>query len=138
PAPDFLQRGAPPGVRLHCALDLERDLPQAVELLAGQYWNMGIPGEAIARAHRASPAWVGARDEDGRLVATGRAVGDGERVAYLMEIAVAERWRARGLGEAIVQLLLDHPRVRDTRRVLLRTGDAQEFYRRFGFVESRD
>ena len=76
--------------------------------------------------------------EAARLIATGRAVGDGERVTYLMEIAVAERWRGRGLGKAIVQLLLDHPRVRDTRRVLLRTRDAQEFYRAFGFVESRD
>lgn len=137
PTPEFLMKvGGPPGVRLRCALDVDADLPQAVEMLADEYWNVDFPREAIARAHRASPAWVGAHDEDGRLVATGRAIGDGERVTFLMEIAVAKPWRGRGLGKAIVQLLLDHPRVRGTRRVLLRTRDAQEFYRGFGFREA--
>jgi nitroimidazol reductase NimA-like FMN-containing flavoprotein (pyridoxamine 5'-phosphate oxidase superfamily)/GNAT superfamily N-acetyltransferase len=137
PAPEFLS-GGPPGARLCCALDLERDLAQAVELVAGEYWNEDVSPEAIARAHRASPAWVGAHDEGGRLIATGRAFSDRERVAYLMEIAVAARWRGRGLGKAIVRLLLDHPQVRDARRVMLRTRDAQGFYRGFGFVAGRE
>src|SRR5690606_29982955 len=137
PAPEFLS-GGPPGARLCCALDLERDLAQAVELVAGEYWNEDVSPEAIARAHRASPAWVGAHDEGGRLIATGRACSGRERVAYLMEIAVAARWRGRGLGKAIVRLLLDHPQVRDARRVMLRTRDAQGFYRGFGFVAGRE
>lgn len=48
---------------------------------------------------------------------------------------VAPAWRGRGLGKALIRLLLDHPAVRGARRVLLGTRDAQAFYRGFGFAE---
>ena len=34
-----------------------------------------------------------------------------------------------------MQLLLDHPRVREAQRVHLRTRDAQPFYKKFGFSD---
>ncbi|WP_434420831.1 GNAT family N-acetyltransferase [Nannocystis pusilla] len=132
PTPEFLQ--APAGARLHCAMG-PRDLEEAVELLTGQYWNVDVPRDRIARAQVSSSAWVGARDEAGALIATGRGIADGVRCAFLLDIAVAEAWRGRGLGKALVKLLLDHPQVRGCRRVLLRTRDAQSFYNGFGFRE---
>lgn len=137
PTPEFLS--APAGARLQCALG-PADLPAAVELLAGEYWNVDVPRDRIAVGQSRSSAWVGARDEAGRLIATGRALGDGARWAYLLDIAVASSWRGRGLGKALVRLLLDHPQVRGCRHVGLRTRDAQSFYRGFGFrdgVESK-
>ncbi|MFN7971917.1 MAG: GNAT family N-acetyltransferase [Acidobacteriota bacterium] len=131
PAPGFLR--ATFGGTLHCALG-EDDVEPAVALLADAYWNAGIRPEAIAAAHRASPAWVGARDLAGKLVATARATGDRAKNAWIYDVAVAPAWRGRGVGKAVLRLLLDHPAVRGARRVWLGTKDAQGFYRAFGFA----
>jgi predicted FMN-binding regulatory protein PaiB/GNAT superfamily N-acetyltransferase len=133
PLPSFLI--GPSGATLACALG-EDDLDAAVALLDpanGAYWNEGMSNEAIARAHLGSPAWVGARDEQGRLVGTARAISDVGKRAWIYDVMVDRAWRGRGLGAALVRLLLDHPALRSTRRVYLGTRDAQSFYARFGF-----
>jgi nitroimidazol reductase NimA-like FMN-containing flavoprotein (pyridoxamine 5'-phosphate oxidase superfamily)/ribosomal protein S18 acetylase RimI-like enzyme len=132
PTPHFL--AAPPGVRLDCALGPD-DVAAAVELLRPAYWNAGVSLEVMARAQLGASAWVGARDEGGRLVATARAVSDGVKWAAVFDVAVAPDWQGRGIGQAVVRLLLDHPSVRGARRVWLATRDAQSFYARFGFVD---
>jgi nitroimidazol reductase NimA-like FMN-containing flavoprotein (pyridoxamine 5'-phosphate oxidase superfamily)/GNAT superfamily N-acetyltransferase len=115
----------------------EADAAAAAELLADAYWNGGFSREDIARAHLGSPAWVGARDETGALVATARAIGDGTKRAWIYDVMVAPTHRGRGLGEAVMRLLLDHPALRRTRRVYLGTRDAQTFYQRMGFADRR-
>jgi predicted N-acetyltransferase YhbS/nitroimidazol reductase NimA-like FMN-containing flavoprotein (pyridoxamine 5'-phosphate oxidase superfamily) len=109
------------------------DVEAAVELLEGQYWTEGVPRSVLAKAQLGASAWLGARDEQGRLVATARANSDGARHAYVADVAVAPSHRGRGLGEALVRLLLDHPAVRGAGLVRLATADAQPFYERFGF-----
>jgi nitroimidazol reductase NimA-like FMN-containing flavoprotein (pyridoxamine 5'-phosphate oxidase superfamily)/predicted N-acetyltransferase YhbS len=109
------------------------DVEAAVDLLENQYWTRGVERETLARAQLGASAWIGARDQQGRLVATARANSDGARHAYVADVAVAERYRGRGVGQALVQLLLDHPAVRGAGLVRLATSDAQAFYERFGF-----
>jgi predicted N-acetyltransferase YhbS len=53
------------------------------------------------------------------------------------DVCVAKEWRGKGLGQAVVGLLLEHPRVRDADRVRLNTRDAQDLYARFGFVDTQ-
>ncbi len=132
PTPAFLR--GPGGVELRCALAGEDALAQAVSLVEGAYWNVDVSPARIAAAHRGSTAWVGARDQ-GRLVATARAVSDGGKHAWIYDVAVDPAYRGRGLGTAVVELLLDHPRVRGALFVHLKTRDAQGFYARQGFVE---
>jgi GNAT superfamily N-acetyltransferase len=129
--PGFLAEHAA-GARLALTLD-ERDLPGAVALVAGEYWNAGVARSAIERSHRAASAWVGAHDGSGRLIATARAVSDRAKCAWIYDVAVAPTARGRGVGRAVVGLLLEHPEVRGTLRVRLTTRDAQPFYRRHGF-----
>ncbi len=128
--PEFLQ--APAGCVLSCGLG-PRDVAEAVDLLEGGYWNQGVPREAIGRAQLGSSAWVGARDAAGRLVATARAISDGSRRAWVYDVMVAPSLRGRGVGEAVVRLLLGHPAVRGVSHVHLGTQDAHTFYARFGF-----
>jgi ribosomal protein S18 acetylase RimI-like enzyme len=109
------------------------DVNAAVDLLEGQYWTRGVTREALAKAQLGASAWLGARDAQGRLIATARANSDGSRHAYVADVAVAPEYRGRGLGEALVRLLLDHPQVRGSALVRLATSDAQAFYQRFGF-----
>ncbi len=110
-----------------------RDVHEAVDLLEGQYWTQGVAREVLARAQLGASAWLGARSAQGRLVATARANSDGARHAYVADVAVAPEYRGRGLGEAVVRLLLEHPAVRGAGLLRLATKDAQPFYERFGF-----
>jgi len=120
-----------------CALS-DDDAADAAALVAGEYWNVGVAPERLERAMRGSTALVGARDRSGRLVAVARALSDGARSAWVGDVCVAPDWRGRGLGQAVVRSLLDHPRVRDADRVRLNTRDAQSLYARLGFVETRN
>jgi nitroimidazol reductase NimA-like FMN-containing flavoprotein (pyridoxamine 5'-phosphate oxidase superfamily)/GNAT superfamily N-acetyltransferase len=131
-APAFL--ACPSGARLLCA---PTQVKEAVTLLRDSYWNVGVSDDVIARAQTGASAWVGAADGEGRLVATARAIADGSKWAAIFDVMVAPGWRGRHLGEAVVRLLLDHPRVRGCRRVWLGTRDAQRFYARLGFREGR-
>jgi ribosomal protein S18 acetylase RimI-like enzyme len=126
----------PAGAALDCHLE-PADADAALALLEGTYWNEGIPPEALRRAHLSSSAWVGARDERGALIASARALSDVGKRAWIYDVIVAPRLRGRGVGEAVVRLLLDHPAVRGAREVRLGTRDAQALYARLGFEEAR-
>ncbi len=132
PTPPFLQTDLP--VTLHCALEA-RDVDAAVALLAPEYWNDEHPRERIAGAIAGSSVFVGAR-VDGKLVACARAISDGHKYAWVYDVVVAPEWRGCGLGEAVMRLVVDHPRVRGAARVLLQTRDAQPLYRKLGFIEA--
>lgn len=131
PAPAFLS--APEGVTLRAWLGPEH-VEAACALLQGTYWNDRFSAAELRRAHQESVAWVGATDAQGHLVATARAISDGAKYAWVYDVCVAEAWRGRGLGKAVTRLVLDHPRVRDARFVLLGTKDAQGLYAGLGFV----
>jgi nitroimidazol reductase NimA-like FMN-containing flavoprotein (pyridoxamine 5'-phosphate oxidase superfamily)/GNAT superfamily N-acetyltransferase len=129
PAPSFLASDG--GLRLLC--DLEGDaIDEAVALLDGAYWLEGVARERVREAIAASTARVGARREDGRLVAFARATSDG-RTAWIYDVVVDPSMRGSGVGTAVMRLLLDHPRVRPALRVRLATRDATTFYERLGF-----
>ena len=118
-----------------CTLD-EGDAADAAALVAGEYWNVGVARDRLERAMRGSTALVGARDRDGRLIATARALSDGARAAWVGDVCVAADWRGVGVGQAVVRSLLEHTTVRDADRVRLNTRDAQALYARLGFVET--
>jgi nitroimidazol reductase NimA-like FMN-containing flavoprotein (pyridoxamine 5'-phosphate oxidase superfamily)/GNAT superfamily N-acetyltransferase len=134
PPPAFL--AGPAGSALVVAPRVE-DAPAAAELLFDAYWNGGFTREAIARAHLGSTAWVGARDAEGALVATARAISDQAKRGWIYDVMVAPAWRGKGLGEAVMRLLLEHPALRHTARLYLGTRDAQAFYQRLGFQDRR-
>ncbi|WP_240806587.1 GNAT family N-acetyltransferase [Polyangium spumosum] len=113
PAPSFLE--APEGAELACALG-EAEADEAAAMLVGTYWCEGAMPARIRVGLLGSSAWVGARDRSGALVGTARALADGARRAWMYDVIVADAWRGRGLGRALVRLLLDHPRCAAWRR----------------------
>ena len=107
PTPEFLRGPVP----LTCA-PTEDDAEDAATLLRDTAWTAGLTAAQIGTALQRSVAWVGARDRDGRLVATARAVGDGTSCAYVDDVAVHPAMCDRGIEAAVTRLLLDHPAVR--------------------------
>jgi len=133
PAPDFLR--SPAGVRLECHASGLADAQAVATLLADAYWNDRFTREEIVAAHLASQAWVVARDEAGRIVASARAISDCAKYAWVYDVIVAPEWRGKRVGDAVVRLLLDHPAVRGAKLVRLGTRDAMRFYAKMGFIE---
>ncbi len=120
------------GIQLDPALGPDA-VPEAVALLAPLYWNEDVSPEVIARSLLGSTVWVGARDQVGALVGMARALSDTAKVAWVFDVVVRDDWRGKGLGQAIMRLLLEHPAVRDVKKVRLATRDAQGLYEKFGF-----
>jgi len=134
PLPAFL-RG--PGDVPLCVAPDERDAEEVAALLEGQYWTEGFSLDCMARAQRGSTVWVVARDPaSGRAVASARALSDGARFGYVLDVVVAPGFRGRGLGRALMRLLLDHPAMRGLLTVDLRTRDAHGVYEPLGFRTS--
>ena len=131
PVPLFL--AAPEGSVLHAWLPSSA-AGDAADLLSGEYWNDVFTRAELVQSHLGATAWVGARDASGVLIGTARAIADGGKYAWIYDVCVRSDWRGRGLGKAMMRLLLDHPGVRGCRVVRLGTRDAQSLYAGFGFV----
>ncbi len=131
--PTFLR--SPPGTTFRCQLGkVEQD--QVVNLLQDAYWNQSVGAPEIASVHDYSTAWVGVVDECGQVIASARAVTDGIKFGWILDVIVEMQWRGQGIGTALFQFLLQHPRMRGCRNIGLGTKDAQAFYEKFGFRES--
>lgn len=131
PVPAFLT--SPAATTLHAWLP-PGETRAAAALLAGEYWNDVFTVEELVRAHHGATAWVGVRDGSGELIGTARALADGGKYAWIYDVCVRPDWRGRGVGKALMRLLLDHPAVRTCRVIRLGTRDAQQLYAGFGFV----
>ncbi len=125
----------PLGTTLSARRDPET-IEAALALVDGEYWTEGVPVAGRRVALERSLAWVGAFTPEGRLVAMARAASDGARFAWIADVVVAAELRGHGLGTAVTRALLDHPAVREVRRLMLGTRDAEAVYARLGFVDA--
>ena len=67
------------------------------------------------------------------MVGAARVVTDGVTFGWLCDVFVVEGHRGQGLGVALVKAAVEHPALRDVKRMILATGDAHGLYDRFGF-----
>jgi GNAT superfamily N-acetyltransferase len=97
------------------------------------YWAAGRSREMVERtiAHSLCfGVYVGTAQ-----VGFARVVTDRTIFGYLMDVYVDPGHRGRGIGKALIAAILEHPELRDLNLFMLRTRDAQPFYRQFGFEE---
>ena len=117
----------PPGY----ALSEQTDAAAAHAYLARSYWSPGIPLATVAKA-LANSLCVAVRHQ-GEQVGLARAVTDRATFAYLADVYVLEEHRGRGLAQAMVGWLQDHPELQGLRRWLLMTVDAHPLYTKLGW-----
>lgn len=65
-----------------------------------------------------------------------RVVTDEYTFAWIADVVIDADHRGRGLGKWLMEVVLAHPKVRDTSQQLLRTDDAHALYERYGFERS--
>ena len=112
--------------------DWEQARPSAAPLRYGVFMEekYALPGIELDDLD-AQCAHALAVDEGGATVATGRLQPDGN----IGRMAVLKDWRRRGVGEAIIQALVEEARRRSYREVWVSVPlQAAEFYRGLGFA----
>jgi predicted GNAT family N-acyltransferase len=98
---------------------VEQGVPEALE------WDDADPLCAHALAY----------DGDGNPIGCGRLLPDG----HIGRMAVLRPWRGRGVGAALLALLVELARERGHRRAILNAQkDAVPFYARYGFIVTGD
>lgn len=115
---------------------LDRDLVHRF-LSEEAYWSPGVSREMVDRAIDHSLCF-GAYDEDGSQIGFARVVTDHATFAWVCDVFVVEQARGRGVGKALVGAIVEHPSVRDVRRIVLATEDAHGLYEQFGFTPPSD
>ncbi len=108
----------------------------AAFLTTGAYWARWRTGQDIRRQIAAAWRVTGAYDPAGAMVGFARAFSDGGS-AYLADVYVLPAHRGRGLGQAIVAMMIEEGPGAGY-RWMLHTSDAYGLYRKFGFAPSPD
>ncbi len=98
------------------------------------YWATGRTREQTAEG-AANSVVLGVYGRDGSMVGGARIVTDRATFGWLTDVYVLAEHRGLGLGRAVVAAACEHPAVAGVKRILLKTADAHELYRSFGFTE---
>ncbi len=70
---------------------------------------------------------------EGRQIGFARVISDCSEFASLWDVFIQEDHRRKGLGQALMQYLLGHPRLKGIFRWFLMTEDMHPLYQKFGF-----
>lgn len=99
------------------------------------YWAQGITRELVERSIKNSLCFGVYSDVSAppQLVGFARAVTDYATFAYMADVFILPGYQGQGLGKWLVVAMLEHPELQSLRRWTLRTEDAHDLYRRFGF-----
>ena len=108
----------------------------AAFLTTGAYWARWRTEPDIRRQIDAAWRVIGAYDAVGAMVGFARAISDGGS-AYLADVYVLPAHRGRGLGKAIVAMMIEVGPGAGF-RWMLHTSDAYGLYRQFGFAPPPD
>ncbi len=100
--------------------------------LSKSYWAEGIPKHAVAKSIKNSFCF-GAYDAD-KQVGFARVITDFTTFAYLADVFIDESQRGKGLGQRLVDEIINHEELIGLKRWHLLTSDAQKLYSKYGFV----
>lgn len=96
------------------------------------YWAAGIPFATVKQAVEHSLN-IGVYLQQ-QQVGFARLVTDYTTFAWLCDVFVLEAHRGKGLSKAMMQFIMNHPRLQGLRSILLGTRDAHGLYTQFGFA----
>ncbi len=106
------------------------DVDEYLRLLRGSYWASSRTDDEDRRGIANSRCFSVL--VDGKWAGGARIISDGAVNSLLCDVIVAPEHRGKGLGRRLIDYILGHPNVRES-RVFLVTKDAQKFYQTFGF-----
>lgn len=109
-------------------------LLQLVDLFQQERWTKGRRLEDVKVCLANSGVVLGILNRQGELIAFSRVVTDFVYKGIACDIIVREDLRGTGLGKKLIDLLLNHPRLSNLRKLeLFCAPDMIEFYEKYGF-----
>ncbi|MEM7475823.1 MAG: GNAT family N-acetyltransferase [Planctomycetota bacterium] len=112
--------------------DRERlDIDEIHRFLSKSYWAPGISRSQVEQSIAGSLCFGVYCGE--RQVGFARVVTDEATFGYLADVFVVEPYRKQGLARLLIRAVVEHPQLKDLRRILLFTVDIHELYAEFGF-----
>lgn len=98
------------------------------------YWAKGRSLEAVKQTIAHSLCF-GIYNREGKQLGFARVATDYAVFGWLMDVFVLEEYRKQGLGKQLIAYIVDHPAMKNIRRIGLATSDAHGLYRQFGFSQ---
>jgi GNAT superfamily N-acetyltransferase len=95
------------------------------------YWAHGRGRSVVERSVANSLGFAALLGD--RQVGFARVVTDQATFAWICDVFVDESVRGRGVGKRLMAAIVEDPRLRGLKRMLLATEDAHGLYARFGF-----
>lgn len=108
------------------------DFNKVTELLSKEFWTPGIKKEEVLKGAENSTLLVGGLI-DGIQISYARVISDKTRFAYILDVVVDEKHRKKGIGQKMINYILEHEDMKDVYQWLLITKDAHEVYKKAGF-----
>jgi ribosomal protein S18 acetylase RimI-like enzyme len=108
------------------------DRSRVIELILDTYWGKNRTKEQILLSLENSLCFSLFYKE--KQIGLMRVITDYVTYAYLCDVIIDETYRYKGLGTWMLECVLLHPNLKGLRRWSLITRDAQEFYKKLGFV----
>lgn len=106
------------------------DMDTVCGLLSKAYWAADRPRDTIEKSIENSISF--GIYTDGRQIGFARVVTDKAVFSWLLDVVIDESYRGKGLGQWLVDCILEHPDIRET-NMSLSTKDAHLFYEKYGF-----
>ena len=114
------------------------DLNTVFDFLTQAKWWTELTSESLQRALQNSLCF--SLKEGDQQIGLARVITDYVTYAYLCDVFIVKERRGRGLGSWLIHSVLEHPDLKNLKRIALITHDAQQFYLRldFRFSPNRD
>lgn len=109
------------------------DFQKITEMLSKAYWSPKIKIEEIKKGAINSALVVEAFANGSEQIGYARVISDKTRFAYITDVYIEEKFRKRGIGQKIINYILQHEELRDVYQWLLITKDAHGVYEKVGF-----
>lgn len=109
------------------------DFAQVTAMLKEAYWSKDIGIDEVKQGAKHSALVVGVFTKEGTQVGYARVISDKSRFAYILDVYVDAHFRKKGIGQAMIQFILNHPKLKDVYQWLLITKDAHSVYSKAGF-----
>jgi N-acetylglutamate synthase-like GNAT family acetyltransferase len=103
------------------------------EFLSNSYWSPGVPLETVKKAMENSLCF-GVYNNNNKQFGYARMITDYATFAYMADVFIDEKFRGKGLGKWLVEVMMTHPALQGLRRVMLATKDAHKLYEQCGFT----
>jgi GNAT superfamily N-acetyltransferase len=140
PTNPFLKRGVTMSILYQSDLFSINDDPQLLDLTTihqflaqDSYWAQNRTMEQVIQSIKHSYC-LGAYFPAGDLVGFARIVTDWTTFAWICDVFVLKQARGLGIGKQLVACMVEHPDLKNIRRLMLATRDAHLLYQQFGFV----